>query len=47
MVQGLSVLNSLEGHLQNVRVLPNSNQFGATTDYEIYFVTANILQPYS
>lgn len=47
MVQGISVLNSVEGQLTHVRVLPDSNQFSAVNDYSIYFVTANVMDMFS
>lgn len=41
------MLNSVEGQLTHVRVLPDSNQFSAVNDYSIYFVTANVMDMFS
>ena len=41
------MLNSLEGELTDVRVLPDTNQFSEVTDYSIYFVTANKMDMFS
>ena len=41
MVHGLNMLNTIEGALTNVQVLPDSNKLNVKTDYSIYFTTAN------
>lgn len=38
------MLNVFEGQLTDVRVLPDTNQFNAITDYQIYFVTTNTME---
>ena len=41
IVSGASILNIQPGALSNVRVAPDNNSFGVTTDYTVYFTTAN------
>ena len=41
MVHGLNMLNTREGELTDVKVLPDSNKLNVKTDYSIYFTPAN------
>jgi hypothetical protein len=43
MVQGQSVINIYRGILSDVEVLPDTNQFGALTDYSVYFTSMNVI----
>jgi hypothetical protein len=44
MTQGVSVIDSMPGVLQNLRVSPDDISFGALTNYLISFSTANPTQ---
>lgn len=44
MDHGLSLLNTVEGNLSKVKVLPDSNMLGSRTAYSIYFTTDNVVQ---
>lgn len=41
MVSGASIININPGTLRNVRISPDNNAFGVTTDYSIYVTLAN------
>ena len=38
------MLNTIEGNLSKVKVLPDSNMLGSRTAYSIYFTTENVVQ---
>lgn len=41
MITGLSVENTQTGTLNDIRIIPDSNQLGATTNYDVYFTIQN------
>lgn len=41
ITEGLTIVNTQAGELQNVSLLPDSNQLGAKTNYQVYFTTRN------
>ena len=41
LVSGASIINIHPGTLRNVRISPDNNAFGVTTDYSIYVTLAN------